>query len=255
MPPRHLRTTDLARDLGVHVNTIRLYEEWGYLPPIPRGSNSYRQYTPLHLEQARLAHMAARWPYLVDDKAMLVQLVKSAANDDLGMAMELAYLYLAHVRVERTLAEGAVEFLERWAAGHLMDSSRQKMHIQEAAKHLNVTVDMLRNWERNGLIAVPRDPANGYRLYGSTEFGRLRVIRTLVRSGYSLMAVLQMMRQFDAGKTDDLRAALYVRREDSADEHIEVVADRWLASLVELEQRAQATIRHIAHMIELTYSR
>ncbi len=255
MPPRHIRTTDIARELGVHVNTIRLYEEWGFLPPIPRGSNGYRLYTPLHLEQARLAHMAARWPYLVDDKAMLVQLVKSAANDDLGMAMELAYLYLAHVRVERTLAEAAVEFLERWAAGHLMDSSRQKMHIQQAAQHLNVTVDMLRNWERNGLISVPRDPENGYRLYGSTEFGRLRVIRTLVRSGYSLMAVLQMMRQFDAGKTENLRDALSVPRSDSADEHIEVVADRWLTSLVALEERAQATIRQIAHMIELTYSR
>lgn len=255
MPPRHIRTTDIARELGVHVNTIRLYEEWGFLPPIPRGTNGYRLYTPLHLEQARLAHMAARWPYLVDDKALLVQLVKSAANDDLGMAMELAYLYLAHVRVERTFAEAAVEFLERWAAGHLMDSSRQKMHIQQAAQHLNVTVDMLRNWERSGLISVPRDPENGYRLYGSTEFGRLRVIRTLVRSGYSLMAVLQMMRQFDAGKTENLRDALNLPHEDSADEHIEVVADRWLTSLVALEERAQATIRQITRMIELTYSR
>jgi len=255
MPPRHIRTTDIARELGVHVNTIRLYEEWGFLPPIPRGSNGYRLYTPIHLEQARLAHMAARWPYIVTDKDLLGNLVRSAANDDLGMAMELAYQYLAHVRVERTLAEAAVEFLERWAAGHLMDSSRQKMHIQQAAQHLNVTVDMLRNWERNGLINVPRDPENGYRLYGSAEFGRLRVIRTLVRSGYSMMAVLQMMRQFDAGKTDNLRDALNVPRGDSADEHIEVVADRWLTSLVDLEERAQATIRQISHMIELTYSR
>ncbi|MBA3869040.1 MAG: MerR family transcriptional regulator [Anaerolineae bacterium] len=254
MPPKFLRTTDLARELGVHVNTIRLYEAWGFLPPIPRGSNGYRQYTKRHLEQARLTHMAARWPYLVNDKALLGELVRRAASDDLGMAMELAYQYLAHVRVERTLAEAAVEFLERWAAGHLMDSSRPTMHIQRAATHLNVTVDMLRNWERNGLISVPRDPDNGYRLYGTTEFGRLRVIRTLVQSGYSLMAVLQMMRQFDTGKTDNLRDALYVARADSADEHIEVVADRWLASLVELEQRAQATIRQITYLIELTYS-
>jgi len=49
MPPRHLRTTDLAREIGVHVNTIRLYEEYGFLPPIPRGENGYRQYTALQL--------------------------------------------------------------------------------------------------------------------------------------------------------------------------------------------------------------
>jgi DNA-binding transcriptional MerR regulator len=252
MASRHLRTSDIARALGVHANTIRLYEAWGYLPEIPRGSNGYRQYTVRHLEQARLAHLTVRWPYLVGDKTLLVKLVKSAANGELGMAMELAYEHLAHVRVERTYAEAAIEFLERWAGGHLIDSSRQKMRIREAALHLNVTVDMLRNWERNGLIDIPRDPSNQYRLYGTAEFGRLRVIRTLVKSGYSQMAILRMLRQFDSGETDNLREALNVPRE--ADETIEVIADRWLASLLELEQRAQAAIRQIGHMIEMAHT-
>jgi DNA-binding transcriptional MerR regulator len=60
---------------------------------------------------------------------------------------------------------------------------------------LHVTVDMLRNWERNGLITVPRDPSNGYRMYGPCEVGRIRVIRTLVQAGYSLMAILHMLHQ------------------------------------------------------------
>lgn len=251
MPSKHLRTTDIARALGVHVNTIRLYESSGFLPPIPRGKNRYRQYTAMHLEQARLAHLTVRWPYL-GDKDLLIDLVKSAAAGDLGMAMERAYQYLAHVRVERTIAEAGVEFLERWAAGHLMDTSPRKMHITEAARHLNVTVDMLRNWERNGLIDIPRDPANQYRRYGPAEFGRLRVIRTLVKSGYSLMAILQMLRQFDAGNRHNLREALDVPR---GDEYIEIIADRWLSSLVELEARAQAIIRQIGHMIEITHTK
>ena len=251
---KHLRTSDIARELGVHVNTVRLYEEQGFLPAIPRGKNGYRRYTPIHQEQARLAHLTLRWPYL-GDKSRLNDLVKSAAGNDLGTAMELAYQYLAHIRVERTYAEAAVEYLERWAAGHLLDSSQQTMHITQAAQHLNVTVDMLRNWERSGLIDVPRDPTNGYRLYGAAEFGRLRVIRMLVKSGYSLMAVLRMLQQFDAGKTDNLRAALDLPLEDSANENIEVIADRWLLSLVELEQRAQAIIRQIGHMIEMRHSR
>jgi DNA-binding transcriptional MerR regulator len=244
-----LKTSDIARELGVHVNTIRLYETWGFLPEIPRGENGYRLYTPMHLEQARLAHLTLHWPY-VGDKTLLVDLVKNAANGDLGGAMELAYQYLAQVRVERTYAESAVEFLERWAAGHLIDSSRQKLHIGKAAEYLNVSIDMLRNWERNGLIDVPRDPISHYRLYGSSEFGRLRVIRTLVQAGYSLMAILRMLQQFDSGKRDNLRAALDVPRTDSADEAIEIIADRWLSSLIELEQRAQSTIRQISKMIE-----
>ncbi len=254
MARKHLRTIDIARDIGVHHNTVRLYEELGFLPPIPRGQNGYRLYSELHLEQARLTRLVLQWPY-VGDKTIIVELVKNAASGDLGMAMELAYQYLAQVRVEKTFAESAVEFLERWAAGYLMDSPRQQVHIGEAARHLNVTVDMLRNWERNGLIDVPRDPTNQYRLYGTAEFGRLRVIRMLVKSGYSLMAVLRMLLQFDAGKTDNLRAALDLPRDQSANEYIDVIADRWLSSLLELEARAQATIQQIGRMIEMAHTR
>jgi DNA-binding transcriptional MerR regulator len=253
MASRHLRTSDIAKDLGVHANTVRLYESQSYLPAIPRGKNGYRQYSAMHLEQARLAHLTLRWPYL-GDRTLLINLVKSAACDDFGRAMELAYEYLAQVRVAETYAEVALEFLERWAAGHLLDTSPQKLSISQAAQHLNVTVDMLRNWERNGLIEVPRDPSNQYRLYGAAEFERIRVIRMLVQSGYSLMAILRMLQQFDAGKTDNLRAALELPREESANEAIEIMADRWLSSLLELEQRAQAIIQQIGHMIELAHS-
>ena len=55
-----LRTSDLAKEVGVHVNTIRLYEASGFLSPVPRGSNGYRRYSTLHLEQARLACLALR---------------------------------------------------------------------------------------------------------------------------------------------------------------------------------------------------
>ncbi|MBC7813545.1 MAG: MerR family transcriptional regulator [Burkholderiales bacterium] len=248
---RYLKTSDIAKELRVHVNTVRLYEEWGYLPPIPRAKNGYRQYSPMHMEYARLAIMAIRWPYL-SDKPQLEEMVKSAANGDLGMAMERAYQHLAFVRTERTYAESAIEFLERWAAGHLMDRPRQRVNISEAARHLNVTVDMLRNWERNGLIDVPRDPVNLYRLYGTAEFGRLRVIRTLVQSGYSLMAILRMMLHFDAGKTENLREALTVP--ESEDEPIQIIADRWLVGLIEQEERAQAIIRQISHIIEMAHA-
>jgi DNA-binding transcriptional MerR regulator len=247
MTSRPFRTSEIARELGVHPNMIRLYESWGYLPEVPRGKNGYRQYSARHFEQARLVRLTLSWPYL-GDKTLLIQLVKSAAKSDLGMAMELAYQYLARVRMEKTSAEAALEFLERWAAGHRMDASQQSMHIRQAARHLNVTVDMLRNWERNGLIAVPRDPQNGYRIYGPAEFGRLRVIRMLAQSGYSLMAILKMLSRFDQGERTNLREALNLSSEDT---EIQIIADRWLASLVELEERAQTIIRQVGRLIEM----
>ena len=72
MAIQYLRTSMIAKELGVHVNTIRLYETSGFLPPIPRGENGYRQYTPMHFEQARLAHLTIRWPY-VGDKTRLIE--------------------------------------------------------------------------------------------------------------------------------------------------------------------------------------
>jgi DNA-binding transcriptional MerR regulator len=110
---------------------------------------------------------------------------------------------------------------------------------------------MLRNWERNGLIEIPRDPSNQYRLYGAPEFERIRVIRSLVQSGYSLMAILRMLQQLDAGQTNNVRAALELPPTESANEAIEILADRWLPSLLDLEQRAQAIIQQIDHMLKL----
>jgi GntR family transcriptional regulator/MocR family aminotransferase len=58
MKPRYMRTSDIAKAVGVHPNTVRLYEEWGFLPPIPRSPSGYRQFTQAHLDQMRLARTA-----------------------------------------------------------------------------------------------------------------------------------------------------------------------------------------------------
>jgi hypothetical protein len=90
--------------------------------------------------------------------------------------------YLAKIRVAQAEAETAVHFLEHWVNGRLLDISPQKMTISQAAQYLDVTVEMLRNWERNGLIEIPRLSSNHYRLYGAAEFSRPR---PSIRWGYS----------------------------------------------------------------------
>jgi DNA-binding transcriptional MerR regulator len=241
----HLKTSDIAKIIGVHVNTVRLYEAKGFLASVPRSKSGYRQFTLLHLEQMRLAHLALSWPYL-GEQQVVIDLVTCAAEGDFGMAMELAYQYLAHIRTERTRAEAAIEFLELWARGHILETTKHNFSIGQAADHLDITADQLRNWDRSGLLNVPRDPETGYRAYGAAEIGRLRVIRILRQSGYSLMAILRMLRQFDSGDTDKLREALDTPGEN---ETIETIADRWLTTLTEQEQRAQAIIAQITVMI------
>src|SRR5260221_1458469 len=175
---RFFKTSDIAKMVGVHSNTVRLYEARGFLSPVPRSKTGYRLFSPIHVEQMRLAHLALKWPYH-GSQQVVVDLVKCAAEGDLGMAMELAYEHLAQVRMERTRAEAAVEFLERWARGQVLETIKRTLTISQTADHLGVTADQLRNWDRNGLLNVPREPETGYRLYGASEICRLRVIRML----------------------------------------------------------------------------
>ncbi len=244
---RYLKTSDIAGIMGVHVNTVRLYEAQGYLSAVPRSANGYRLFTEVHLEQMRLALLALQWPYS-GDKELVLNLVRCVADDDLGMAMELAYEHLINVRVERTHAEAAVEFLERWAQGQVFDTIKRTLSIGQTAQHLGVTGDQLRNWDRNGLLDVPRDFETGYRMYSTREIGRLRVIRMLRHSGYSLMAILRMLLQFDAGERERLREALDTPGDN---EDIETVADRWLSTLQKQEERAQAIIQQITVITRL----
>jgi DNA-binding transcriptional MerR regulator len=242
-----LRTSDIARAVGCHPNTVRLYEEWGFLPPVPRSRSGYRLFTEAHLDQMRLARTALRGPWpgrKIKDAA--VRLVRLASTGDLGGALEAAYHYQSLVRAERAQAEGAADLLERWAHGAATDATEARLRIGETAALLGVTADMLRNWERNGLVRVPRDPHSGYRLYGAPEIGRLRVVRMLRRAGYSLMAILRMLLVLDRGQAGDLRQVLDTPRPD---EDVLSATDHWLSTLGELEARSAELIRQLEEMI------
>ena len=250
MRRRYLTTSEIARAVGVHPNTVRLYEIWGFLPPIPRSPAGYRQFSEEHLDLMRLAHRALRHPY-PGGKQPVLDLVRRAVVGDLDGALECARTYLAQVIAERGHAEAAAELLSRWAQGPLRPGTRQSvaaepLRIGEVARLLAVTADALRNWERNGLIDVPHDPGNRYRLYGSTEIDRLRVIRVLRAAGYSTMAILRMLRHLDRGEGGDLRQVLDTPRPD---EDACYCTDRWLSTLAEQERRARDVIAQLAEMI------
>ena len=240
-----LRTSDIAKAIGVHPNTVRLYEAWDYLPPIPRSSSGYRMFTEEHLEQMRLAWLALKYPY-PGGKRVVLELVRAACQGDLGRALELAYDYLAQIRAEQAQAEAAVAYLQRWVEGAAAERLKRPLRVGETAQLLNLTEHMLRNWERDGLIAVGRNPDNGYRQYSGADIGRLRVIRTLRKAGYSTMAILRMVYQLDGGDATNLRAALDT---PGPNEDIVTVADAWISTLAAQEQRALDIITQLEKMI------
>ena len=246
---KYLRTSDLAKAAGIHPNTVRLYEQWGFLPPIPRSPKGYRLFTEHHLDLLRLARLALGCTIIGGDvRQAALAMVYTAARGDLGGALELAYQFVSCIQAERAQAEAAAQFLERWAAGHYAESTGERsLRTGDAARLLNTTIDSLRSWERNGLVEVPRDPHNGYRLYGGAEIGRLRVIRMLIRSGYSTMSILRMLTLLDGGQAGDLRRALDT---PSPDEDALYASDHWLTTLAEGEEGALQAVHLLEAMIK-----
>jgi DNA-binding transcriptional MerR regulator len=242
-----LRTSDLAKAVRVHPNTVRRYAERGFLPPVERSPSGYRRFTSHHLDCLRVAHEVLYNQYpSAPLRRMSLHIIKATARGDLEGALELAHRYRAFVQAEQRQADLAAAVLERWACELSADAPIASLQIGQVARLLDVTIDVLRNWDRNGLIAVPRDPCNGYRRYGVPEIRRLRVIRLLSRAGYSLSAILRMLLQLDQGQTTNLRHALDTPRPDEA---IVTARDRWISTLIDQERRAQTTIALLEEMI------
>jgi len=247
----YLRTSDLARAVGLHPNTVRRYVERGLLPPVTRSPAGYRRFTGQHLDCLRLVRLVYTNEYPGRTiRASGSRMIHAAVSNDWGGALELAYQHLALVHSEQAQADAAATLLERWARGmpvETQDIASVPLQIGQVAQLLGVSIDMLRNWERNGLLKVPRDPHNGYRRYGAAEISRLRVIRMLSRAGYSLMAILRMLLQLDQGSASDLRQALDTPRPD---EDVYSASDHWISTLQRQEELAHQAISLIEDVIE-----
>ena len=249
MATRFLRTSDLARAVGIHPNTVRRYVDWGLLPPVERSPSGYRLFTHVHLECLRLARMIYAAPYPGRGfRALGNKIIKHAVIDDWTGALEKAQEHLLAVSAELEHANQAANLLEHWAQtmSAAPDSYEDSLSIGEVSTLLSVSIDVIRNAERNGLIIVPRNSYNNYRLFGKKEIERLRVIRMLGQAGYSHMAILRMFIELDKGNTRDLKKTLDTPR---ADEDIFTAADQWLTTLNEQEKLAQRVIRLIEEII------
>ncbi|NMB62516.1 MAG: MerR family transcriptional regulator [Chloroflexi bacterium] len=244
----YLRTSDLAKAVGIHPNTVRLYVDWGLLPPVEKSPSGYRLFTQRHLECLRLARMIYAEPYpgkhlRSTGKAILMAVVK----DDWGGALEKAFQHWSAVKSELTHAETALMLLDHWVEGLPTEPFQVPLSIAEVSALLHVSRDVIRNWERNGLITIPRNSYNRYRIFGTTEIGRMRVIRMLSQAGYSHMAILRMFIELEGGAKDDLRHVLDTPRPD---EDVFMASDRWLSTLHEHELRAEQIIWFIKDHLE-----
>jgi DNA-binding transcriptional MerR regulator len=88
-----------------------------------------------------------------------------------------------------------------------MPNADTRMQIGHIAKQTSLTVDAIRFYERNKLLAAPARSQGGFRLYSSDDLAALQFIRNLQTLGFSLNEI----REFLSLRTNDLRACSAVR--------------------------------------------
>ena len=237
---RTYSTSEIAGIMGLHPNTVILYEKWGYLAPVERRKNGYRVYTETHLKQIKLVRLALRSQLIKCYMKFEVQnIIRSAAQGDLKKALELSREYLAHIQNEKNNELRAMKIIRDILENDSQEEKNIFLNRNGAAKLLGVSINVIVYWERNGLLDVPRSK-NGYRVYGENEIKLLGVIKVLRQENYSTQCICRMLKKLKPGRAGNSRF-LSKESEDSD--------DRLLSSLSEAECDVKELIDYIGELI------
>ncbi len=231
------RTYEVAKEIGIHVNTVRLYEECGFIKKPDRLDNGYRVFTDLHIEQLRLARVALKVEVLQNGlRKKAINIIRASAAEEYEEAKQFTNDYIKQINQEILNAEEAIQICGQRLRDEQIVQAQEELTLtrKETADYLQVSIDTLRNWEMNGLIHVKRKE-NRYRVYTLEDIQRLKLIRSLRCANYSLSAILRMLNALSKDSAVDIREAIDTPEED---DDIITACDKLLTSLDEAKVNA-----------------
>lgn len=228
------RTAEVAEIIGIHPNTVRLYEKLKLISKPERLKNGYRVFTDLHIQQCRLVRIAYQVEILQNGlRKKITAIIKTCATGDFDTAVLLTDEYLNQIERERINAEEAVKIVKQLLSCPKVTNT-QFLKLKEVSKIVGVSTDSIRNWEMNGLLTAKRKE-NGYRIYTDDDVQRLKVIRTLRCANYSLEAILRLLNQLSKNPDTDILTTLNTPKQS---DDIVSVCDRLIVSLSAAEKNA-----------------
>lgn len=238
------KTTEIAKIIGIHPNTVRLYEEWKLIPKVARKENGYRIFTDFHIDQFRLARAALQVEILQNGlRKKAVNIIKTSAQKDFVKAICMTEEYLSQIQQERFNAEEAIEIVKNLLSKNEKINS-VSLKRKEVSQYLNISMDTLRNWELNGLLDIKRKQ-NGYRVYTGEDIVRLKIIRSLRCANYSLSAILRMLNALSENPDVDIKNVIDVPKED---DDIITACDKLITSLNSAEENAKYILTLLKEM-------
>ena len=243
------KTAEVAAIIGIHPNTVRLYEKLKLIPKPERRPNGYRVFTEFHIKQCKLIRLAFQVEILQNGlRKKIVQMITVSATGDFDTAIALTKSYLEQIGREHRNAEEAIEIVKQILSGGIGENSSH-LKRKNVSELLDISMDTLRNWEMNGLLTVKRKD-NGYRVYTDEDIQRLKIIRALRCANYSLEAILRLLQQLSKNPDIDIRTALNTPKQT---EDIISVCDKLIVSLSAAEKNAVA-ILDMLHDMKVQFS-
>lgn len=238
------KTAEVATIIGIHPNTVRLYEKLKLIPKPERLSNGYRVFTDFHIWQCKLIRLAFQVEVLQNGlRKKIARMIMVSATGDFDTAITLTKEYLRQIRQERRNAEEAIKIVKQVLSGGVQENSHN-LKRKEVSNLLDISMDTLRNWEMNGLLAVKRKN-NGYRVYTDEDIQRLKIIRSLRCANYSLEAILRLLQQLSKNPDTDIRVVLNTPKQT---DDIISVCDRLIISLSAAETNAKSLLDMLQEM-------
>lgn len=242
-------TNQVAKLIGIHPNTVRMYEDVGLISKPMRKENGYREFTNLHIEQFKLARTALRIEVLQNGlRKKAVSIVKLSASCEFDKAIILTEEYIYSLQNEIRNANEAVEIVKELLEGDVQEN-KQALRRKDVSKMLGISMDTLRNWEMNGLFKVKRKE-NGYRVYTDDDIRKLKVISSLKCANYSLSAILRMVNELDRNSKADIYAVLNT---PNRNEDIISACDKLIISLGSAKENA-INIKSMLYQMKSKYS-
>jgi DNA-binding transcriptional MerR regulator len=239
------KTSEVAKIIGIHPNTVRLYEDLELIPKANRLSNGYRIFNDYHIEQFNLVRTALKVELLQNGlRKKIINIIKLSAKGEFEEAIICTNDYINQVKNERRNAEEAIEISKQLLLGIKNNESDMFLTRKQTAEYLNITIDTLRNWEMNGLLSIKRKE-NGYRVYTSSDIKKLKIIRTLRCANYSLASILRMINAISNSSKVDIKEVINT---PDNNEDIVTAFDKLLTSLNNAEKNANVILKQLRFM-------
>lgn len=197
------RPIDIARQLNVSTSLLRHYEEYGLFPKPQRSASGYRIYT-----EESLAYLkAVRTCTLAFGYATSRELMRCAEKSQYRKILWVVNEEQFKLHHQRSIAEQTLALLHEEDNQVITQMPRKGwVSIGEAAQRLSITETTIRHWAKEGLIDISRDPESNYRQFDEHALRRLLIIRLIRSSTWSLDAVREILRTYQAETPSEMIA-------------------------------------------------